>query len=157
MWYSSIAKSYNELYGEEQKKKTEIILENFKLNQEDLLLDIGCGTGISTKEFDCRKIGLEPEFKLLKQADFPVVCGVAENLPFKNKSFDVIISLTAIHNFKDFNSALKEIKRTGKRDLVVSVLKKAIQKDKIISSIEKNFKVKKKVNEEKDVIIFASF
>lgn len=157
MWYSAIAKSYDELYGEEQKKKAKIILENFKVSSKDFLLDIGCGTGISTKEFNCRKIGLEPEFELLKQADFPVVCGVAEKLPFKNKSFDVVISLTAMHNFKDFNSALQGIERTGKKELVISVLKKSTHKDKIVSSIKKMFNVKKIVDEEKDVILFAKF
>ncbi len=157
MWYSSIAKSYDELYGEEQLKKAKVILENFKINPENLLLDVGCGTGISTKLFKCRKIGLDPEFELLKQADFPVVCGVAEALPFKEKKFDVVISLTAIHNFKEFNLALKEIKQASKTIFIASILKKSASKSKIITSISKLFEITKKIDEEKDIIVFASF
>lgn len=155
--YSAIAKSYNELYGEEQKKKADLILQNIELTKNIFLLDVGCGTGISTKLFKCKKIGIDPEFELLKQADFPVVCGVAERLPFKNKTFDIVISLTAIHNFKDFSTALKEIKNIAKKELVVSILKKSKYLNQIILNVKKLFKIKKVLEEEKDIILFSIY
>src|SRR3989338_6779840 len=47
--YKHIAKSYNELHQEEQLKKLAIIKQNIKIIPP--LLDIGCGTGISTNYF----------------------------------------------------------------------------------------------------------
>ena len=48
--YNKIAKSYNELHKEEQIKKLEIIKKNIKIIPP--LLDVGCGTGISTNYFN---------------------------------------------------------------------------------------------------------
>ena len=49
-YYNKIAKSYNGLYKEEQLKKVDIILKHIK--PKGKLLDIGSGTGISTKPFE---------------------------------------------------------------------------------------------------------
>ena len=48
--YNHIAKSYNELHKEEQIKKLDIIKKNIKIISP--LLDVGCGTGISTNYFN---------------------------------------------------------------------------------------------------------
>lgn len=154
--YSVISKSYNELYGAEQLNKARLISNAFSFSDDCFLLDVGCGTGISTKLFGGRKIGLDPEFLLLKQADFPVVCGVAEFLPFKNSSFDVVVSLTAVHNFSDYSIALVEMKRVLKKDIIISVLRKSKSKNKIIDKIKSIFAVSEIIDEEKDVILFAS-
>lgn len=156
MWYSTLSKSYNELYKEEQLKKVKLILENIKLQGDCTLLDVGCGTGVSFQEFKCNKVGIDPEIDLLKQAQKPVICAIAEALPFKDKSFDIITSLTAIHNFKDFKKGLKEIKRVGKRTFILSVLKKSNKKDQIISEIKQLFKLKKELDEEKDIIFITN-
>ena len=154
--YSVISKSYNGLYGEEQLKKAELISNNFIFNDSCLLLDVGCGTGISSTVFSCRKIGLDKELSLLKQADFPVVCGVSEALPFKNKSFDAAVSLTAIHNFSDYCRALSEIKNVSKKNVIISILKKSKLKNDIIGAIKSFFNIYKIVDEEKDIILFAN-
>ena len=155
MWYSTISKSYNELYKEEQLKKVKLILENINIPREYLLLDVGCGTGVSLQKFQCNKIGIDLEIELLKQAQKPVICAIAEALPFKDKSFDIITSITAIHNFKDFIKGLMEIKRIGKDNFILSVLKKANKKDEIIKTIKKLFQIKKELIEEKDEIFIA--
>ena len=48
--YSEIASSYNELYKDEQIKKLSMIKRNIKI--APVLLDVGCGTGISTNYFN---------------------------------------------------------------------------------------------------------
>ena len=151
MRYEDIAKSYNELYGEEQKQKVELVLKNFKINNDLKVLDVGCGTGLSA--INKNTIGVDSAFKLLKQAKIPVVRGVAEQLPFKNNSFDVITSFTAIHNFKDYKKAVKEIKRVGVDVFIITVLKKAKKCSDIFAELKKNFKIKKKLKEAKDLIL----
>jgi ubiquinone/menaquinone biosynthesis C-methylase UbiE len=152
-YYNKIAKGYEELYGEEQQKKMNLILQHVKVKKSDLLLDIGCGTGLTTKDWNCRKIGLDPAIQLLKRA-----CGShfinaeAEHIPFKDKSFDIVISITAIQNFHDIKKGLEEIKRVGKSRFVLSFLKKSEKAELIADLIEKSFKIKKILVEEKDII-----
>src|SRR3989344_4733631 len=124
MDYKYIAKSYNELHKEEQLKKLKIIKENIKINSKTTLLDIGCGTGISTESFKCKAKGIDPSKEMISIAkNKNLIHGYAEKLPFKNKSFDVIVSVTAIHNFKDQEKALDEMLRIGKKTIVITLLK----------------------------------
>ena len=47
--YKHISKSYNKLHKEEQLKKLKLIQKHLKIIPP--LLDVGCGTGISTNFF----------------------------------------------------------------------------------------------------------
>jgi len=155
-YYDVIAKGYNELHSEEQLNKLSIIKENIKINKNTRILDVGCGTGISSG-FECFAAGIDSSIGLLRQnKNNKKILGVAESLPFKDNSFDYVISITAIHNFKNIKKSIKEMKRVGKKDFVFSVLKKSGKFDYIKKMIEENFKIGKAVEEEKDVIFFCS-
>ncbi|MFH0936107.1 MAG: class I SAM-dependent methyltransferase, partial [Candidatus Woesearchaeota archaeon] len=114
-------------------------------------LDIGAGTGISTKSFskDALCIALDPSIDMLKQYSGLKVCAIAEYLPFKPKIFDVIISVTALHH-ANLKLALKEIDRVAKKNAQISLtfLKKSKNKPNL-----KNYKV---IEEDKDLILFKS-
>ncbi|MFC1732014.1 class I SAM-dependent methyltransferase [candidate division KSB1 bacterium] len=158
-YYNEISSGYEELHREEQEKKLVIIKKELgRLNKNTLLLDVGCGTGI-TSDFDCVVYGVDPAQKLLdkagKKPDFRI-CAEAENMPFEDNKFDIVISVTAIQNFHDIGKGLDEIKRVGKEKFVLSFLKKSGKKDLILEEIKKKFDVKKEIEEEKDVILFCS-
>ncbi len=154
-YYDTISKSYNELYQEEQLKKLTIIKNNIKINKNTKILDIGCGTGISS-EFDCYVVGIDSSIELLKQnKNNGKFLGIAEALPFKDDSFDYVISITAIHNFKDINKAIKEMKRVCNGRFVFTVLRNSNRFNFIKNLIEKNFKVDKVIEEDKDAIFFC--
>jgi ubiquinone/menaquinone biosynthesis C-methylase UbiE len=144
-YYDEISKSYNELHGEEQKKKFNLI----KKFIHGKVLDVGCGTGISTPK---GAVGIDPSAELLKQHPGKTVKGCAEQLPFPDKSFDTVICLTAVHNFSDIEKGLREIKRVGKKTFIISVLKKSPKFDEIIEKIKKIIKPNKTIDEEKDLI-----
>ncbi len=153
-YYDKISKGYNELYGEEQLKKINIILNNIKIKKSDKLLDVGCGTGFYLNLFKCNVTGVDPSEELLKQCKHKTVKANAEELPFKDDEFDWVISITAIHNFKNIDKALDEIKRVGKH-FVFSILKKSKKFDHIADLIKKKINIKKIIIEEKDVIVFC--
>ena len=125
-YYNQIARGYNELHKQEQLNKIKIIKKHLK--PRGLLLDIGAGTGISTKPFEkhCKCIALDPSINMLKQYKGLKVLAKAENLPFKDKTFDTIISVTALHH-TNIKKALKEIKRVSKpkAQLALTMLKKS--------------------------------
>ncbi len=153
-YYDEIAASYEKLHGEEQLQKAKIILQNLKIKPTDSLLDVGCGTASYLSIFPCKKTGIDPSKELLKQATIPVIQGTAEALPFADNSFDIVISLTAIHHANP-KKAVAEMFRVAKRDIVISVLKKSVNFKAIEAEIRKHrpFKI---VEESHDIIFFCS-
>ena len=155
-YYDKIADGYDELHKEEQLKKIIIIKDNLNVKKTDYLLDVGTGTGFALELFDCEKIGIDPAAKLLKKAKAPVIKGKAECLPFPDKTFDIVISVTAIHHFDDVEKSLKEMKRVCKDRVALSILKKSPKFENIKKLIKKNFKIKKEINEDKDLIMVGT-
>ena len=152
-YYNEIADSYDELHKEEQLKKIRIIRDNLNVKETDYLLDVGTGTGFALELFNCKKIGIDPSPELLKKAKLPVVKGKAEKLPFPDKTFDIVISVTAIHHFDDIEKSLKEIKRVCKDRVGFSLMKKSKEFEKIKNLVKKYFKIEKEIDEEKDLIM----
>ena len=81
-------------------------------------LDIGCGTGISTvplTEIANEVIGIDPSINMLNQADqtnkkVSYQVASAENLPFEDKIFDLVIFSVSFH-FTNQKKALAEAAR----------------------------------------------
>ena len=153
--YDAISQGYDELHGEEQLNKLSIIKSSIKINKNARLLDVGCGTGISS-DFDCSVIGIDLSIGLLKQnKNNKKVLGIAESLPFKDNSFDYIVSITALHNFRNIKKSINEMKRVGKGVFVFSILRKSRKFDYIKKMIEENFRIEKIVEECYDTILFC--
>ncbi|MBI2575922.1 methyltransferase domain-containing protein [Candidatus Woesearchaeota archaeon] len=158
-YYNSIAEGYNELYREEQLKKIESIRQRLRVTKKDRLLDVGCGTGISTEGWPCECVGIDPAKSLLARAkpqpNVSFIQGTAEHIPFPDSSFDIVISVSALHNFDDPEKALKEMKRVGKHAFAISFLKKSAKRALLESLIKKYFSVEEIIEEEKDIIFFC--
>ncbi len=155
-YYDEISEGYEELHKEEQLKKIELIKKYLKPNPEDKLLDVGCGTGLTTEPWKCKRYGIDPAKKLLAKAknkeNIKYKLAPAENIPYPDNFFDIVISITAIQNFQDIEKGLKEIKRVGKDKFILSFLKKSSKAEKIKKLIKKVFDVKEIIEEEKDLI-----
>jgi ubiquinone/menaquinone biosynthesis C-methylase UbiE len=158
-YYDSISEGYEELHLEEQLKKIELIKKYFHPKSEDKLLDVGCGTGITTEPWNCQKYGIDPARKLIARArskdKIKYIVASAEHIPYQNYEFDHVISITAIQNFKDIEKGLKEIKRVGKKSFILTFLKKSEKKELIEKFIQENFQINKIVEEDKDIIYFC--
>ena len=152
-YYDQTAPGYPELHKEEQLKKIRIIKENIRVKPDDIILDLGAGTGFLNGFFPDNEIhSVDPSEKLLAQNKNPIKYQLsAERLRFPDHSFDWVISVTAVHHF-DLDESIKKMKRVGKKDFVITVLKKSPKKDAIINKLKENFKIKKEIEEEKDII-----
>ena len=158
-YYDDIAEGYDELHKVEQLKKLAIIKKELTIEKNMKLLDVGCGTGVSS-DFNCHVTGIDPSKKLIEIAkrNFPektFIEASAEHIPFENESFDIVISLTAIQNFANMTKGLAEIKRVGKREFALTFLKKSTKSKQIEKEICKLFSDKhiKKIAEDKDIIL----
>lgn len=137
MDYKIIYKGYDGLYKEEQLEKLNMLKKYIRFNKDDRMLDLGCGTGISSNFFDCKSIGIDSCLEMLKEGS---ICAKAEELPFKDNVFDIVISVTAIHNFDNVEKAMEEIKRVCKGKVIITLLKRSNRFNYIKGILNKSFK-----------------
>jgi len=95
-----------------------------------LILDLGCGTGISTRQLakgSGSVIGCDIDNYMLKNArkdnhkNIKYIKGNAERLPFTNNSFDVVTMFTSFHWFTT-KKAIAEIRRVLKPNSIICVV-----------------------------------
>ena len=111
--FSKIAHRYDNFVG---KFKFEELLEYFPLDPENLLLDLGGGTGRAAVELlkhvnEC--IVLDPSYEMLLEAKkktdrFLIVQAVGEALPFREKSLKQIFLNDSFHHIKKQRETLEE-------------------------------------------------
>lgn len=134
-YYNGIADGYDALYAQEQLDKLDTaaahLLKYFKPDSATEVLDVGCGSGVSSdywvRRFDCDVLGIDPADKLIARNNNNLcefIVGSAEKLPFGDKSFELVVSFTAIQNFSDVAAGVDEILRVGKSWFVLSCLTK---------------------------------
>ncbi len=148
-YYNSISRGYNQLHAEEQAAKASLIRANCNLH--GLLLDVGAGTGAATALFtgQAECIALDPAIEMLKQFSGMKVVARAEGLPFKDASFDCVVSLTALHH-ADLPKAMAEIEGAAKKNasIAVSFFKRA----KNFAEAKRLFKGFTEIDSEEDLI-----
>ncbi len=141
---------YNTLRTEEQLAKTRILRRELG---DHKTLDVGCGTGISSSLFS-DVVGIDPKQTLLDANPYPHVRASAEEIPFGDNEFEVVIAVTSIHNFSDIKKGLDEMKRVGKR-FGFSLLNASKRTKECISMIQERFIVDKIIDEQTDTIIIC--
>jgi ubiquinone/menaquinone biosynthesis C-methylase UbiE len=106
------------------------IKDLLQLTNDDHFLDIGCGSGYLLNQAACHTgIGIDISDLMVKTAwencknngkKF-IVQSDAENLPFKNRSFNKIVSTEVIEHILRPQVLLKEIERVSKNDTVIVI------------------------------------
>ena len=136
--YDTTSAFYDDLYEKEQVRKFEAISRCVDLSfpKDGVVLDAGCGTGLITQRLQSLRrfiVGVDFSEGMLKRAkerlrerntDF--VLSDIERLPFRSKSFDLILCLTVLQNcnpLKALKSLLKVL--TNKGLLVLSYFKRS--------------------------------
>ncbi len=106
--------------------------EHFGLTKEFSVLDVGCAKGfmlhdmaelipgINVKGIDISQYAIDNAIEDMKGH---VQTGDARELPFEDNSFDVVISVTTVHNFdrKECIQALQEIERVSQGESFITV------------------------------------
>ncbi len=86
------------------------------------LVNVGAGTGSYEPNF-MAVVGLEPSQTMIRQrpsSAAPVVCGMAEQLPFRDGAFDVALAVLTVHHWSDPGAGLAEMRRVSRKQVVVT-------------------------------------
>ncbi len=104
----------------------------YNLNENSKILDIGCAKGFMIYDFarlipgitvcgiDISQYAIENAKEEMKEF---IQIANAIKLPFEDNSFDLVISITTLHNLEeeDLKQALKEIMRVTKKDAFITL------------------------------------
>ena len=110
----------------------EVMTEHYGLKSGDKVLDIGCGKGFLLYELSLLVPGVE--IYGIDISDYAIAnskeeikdrlqIGNANQLPFPDDHFDLVYSITTLHNLHnyDLNSSLVEMERVGKKNKYICV------------------------------------
>lgn len=114
-----------------KKYESELMLELLQPVSGETILDAGCGTGVFTLDIlsaGTQIVGLDISFPMLRRAReksggypfYPILGDIAA-LPFREGSFDKVVSVTAIEFIEDARSAVAELFRVTKKGGVIVV------------------------------------
>ncbi len=103
----------------------EAIAKHYDLKPGSTILDVGCGKGFLLYEFtqivpDAKITGIDISQYAIENSKEEVrpflQVGDAASLPYADKSFDLVVSLNALHNLYNYDlwSAIKGIERVGR-------------------------------------------
>ena len=142
--YNLTAEMYDSRYKDIQLEKYHTLLSNLDISGN--ILDLGCGTGF-LQEFltKSKLIGVDISFEMLRLARArkeKIIQADLDFLPFRNNSFDHVLSFTSLQNLPSFTKALQEIARVIKPNKIaaVSILEKSVSTS-MVSEIEKFFDI----------------
>jgi len=110
----------------------EAMAKHYELQPGQRILDVGCGKGFLLYEFTqavpgIEVVGLDISQYAIDNAKEEIrpflVQGLAEKLPFADKSFDLVYSITTLHNLYvyDLKKAVQEINRVSRKNAHIAV------------------------------------
>lgn len=120
--------------GRYMDAREKALMKNLLLPGEgDRVLDVGCGTGNHLLFFHgmgCQVTGVEPSAAMLDiarrklegKADLRI--GIAEDLPFSDNEFDIVVLVTSLEFALDAEKAVREAVRVSRGRVFLGVLNK---------------------------------
>lgn len=119
-----IAEEYDEKYRGNVRnhlKKLQVLLKHIKPKRGWKILEVGVGSGLHFREirkYSKNIVGIDISKRMLAQArmkcgDGRLLIADAENMPFKDNSFDMVFTISTLHH-TDYKKSIREFSRVCK-------------------------------------------
>ncbi|MEO0647179.1 MAG: class I SAM-dependent methyltransferase [Cyanobacteria bacterium J06650_10] len=123
--YARLAPQYDRRWSFYVNATVQETMHRLSLKSHERILDLGCGTGTLIQRLlhlapEIETFGLDPSTEMLNIArqklpkSVELRLGSADNIPFPNESFDLVISTNAFHYFRNPSQAIQEAQRVLK-------------------------------------------
>jgi ubiquinone/menaquinone biosynthesis C-methylase UbiE len=98
-----------------------------KINLSDKILSVGCGPAVIENKLSCmgyRIVGIDISYESpgFAPKEVRTLIGMAENLPFADSTFDVVLFIASLQFVDDFKKAIEESVRVLKKKGKIIVL-----------------------------------
>ena len=125
------------------KKELRLYIKNSNYNS---LLD--CGAGLFAQYFGFKEENIDIEYTATeiteKYLDVGRSQGIdvynypVQNMPFPNKSYDVVLCLGVINHQRDFKDVIMELTRVAKKEVIITFFKPFYEEEKAQLEIERH-------------------
>jgi len=120
--YDRLSSDYDQRWASYLKASLDATSQRLVVNPDEALLDVGCGTGLLLARLHDRMPGLaltgvDPSHGMLARARerlgeaVSLMQSPAQHLPFPDGAFDVVVSSSAFHYFRQPQQAVHEMAR----------------------------------------------
>jgi ubiquinone/menaquinone biosynthesis C-methylase UbiE len=116
--HDKLAKQYNNYRKQDPRIAKRI---QFHLQGARRILNVGAGMGSYEPEH-CEVVALEPAGEMIskrKNSQAIMIQGIAEELPFKDNSFDCSMGILTVHHWSDIVLGLREVLRVTKDKIIL--------------------------------------
>jgi len=147
--YDQQAIVYDVQYLGEQNAKIEYALSSTELKPNEVVLDLGCGTGFLFQHINKSirlLVGLDISSKALREAkkrtknmpNIVLVRADADNTPFPDCIFDRVFAITLLQNMPNPMKTISEMKRIGKPQAIFAItgLKKKFTQESFVNLLK---------------------
>lgn len=126
--FNFLSSNYDKsLSGYNPRKNYKKIIEKLDIKKDYTILDVGCGTGeilnkIASYDTNVKLFGLDISPCMIKMAKknklkkINYICGDSEKIPFKDNTFDILITSESFHHYPNPQKVIKEFKRVLKHN-----------------------------------------
>ena len=120
-------------------------VSHFEVNEDDIILDIGCGGGRNLERFaeqidsgkvvgiDYSEVSVEKSAdlneKAIEEGKVEVIQGSVSEMPFDDDVFDIVTGFETIYFWPDFINDLMEVNRVLKKDGLVFFCNEAVYRE----------------------------
>ncbi|MDR1820632.1 MAG: class I SAM-dependent methyltransferase [Methanobrevibacter sp.] len=128
-------------------------VSHLSINDNDIILDIGCGGGVNVKRFnemipngkvyglDYSEVSVKKSIRLnesaIKEGKVEIIQGSVSKLPFENNTFNIVTCFETVYFWPDFVEDLKEVNRVLKPGGIIFICNEAVGEEYVLEKMKK--------------------